>query len=249
MPRSAPVLWPAACRSRQGGADPSAGRGVDGPPGGHDFVDAVPNLVGEPNVGGTELGSEMVDRPGAEDGGGHRRVAGSDISKRWRAAGGSRTPGSARRCPCRSGPTASSRPSGSPALSLWNPAAGIAVLEGWRTKRSDDPGHGERPPLDTFRRLPRDIYLPAGDIYFWQVRSVIAMTSTARCWSKRSRPGSESSWTFSMAISTAAKRVISRFGLAPRADATYLVSRLRQWNLERPDPRASGQHQYASRLR
>ena len=52
-------------------------------------------------------------------------------------------------------------------IGLRNDGSGIAVLHGWHF-------HPERiagtDPADTkdFRRLTRDIYVPAGDIGFWQ---------------------------------------------------------------------------------
>ncbi len=54
------------------------------------------------------------------------------------------------------------------AIPLRNVAAGLAVLHGWHlwTERvtSDTP----QSALEDFRRLNRDLYVPAGDISFWQ---------------------------------------------------------------------------------
>jgi len=59
-------------------------------------------------------------------------------------------------------------------IPLRNSGAGIAVLHGWRvedysggfeTRRSEEM---TPPDTDAFRRLSRDLYIPAGDIGFWQ---------------------------------------------------------------------------------
>ncbi len=53
-------------------------------------------------------------------------------------------------------------------LGLRNVGAGIAVLQSWYLyigqQRSDDP----RAPVEAFRRLRRDLYVPAGETGFWQ---------------------------------------------------------------------------------
>ena len=54
------------------------------------------------------------------------------------------------------------------ALPLRNVASGIAVLHGWhlwpRRAGLDDP----HPEVDDFRTQTRDLYVPAGDVSFWQ---------------------------------------------------------------------------------
>jgi hypothetical protein len=53
------------------------------------------------------------------------------------------------------------------AISICNVGNGIAVLHGWRFHpewvRSD-----EHSPLDELTRLTRDLYIPPGDVGFWQ---------------------------------------------------------------------------------
>src|SRR5438105_3570467 len=53
------------------------------------------------------------------------------------------------------------------ALSLRNVGTGIAVLHAWYLHPQRLLGD-ERPPLDDFRRLSRDLYIAAGDVGFWQ---------------------------------------------------------------------------------
>src|SRR5438105_4833738 len=56
------------------------------------------------------------------------------------------------------------------AISLRNVGTGIAVLHGWRLYPQArysgvNPDHA---PLEEFQRLTRDLYVPAGDVGFWQ---------------------------------------------------------------------------------
>ena len=55
------------------------------------------------------------------------------------------------------------------AMSLRNVGNGIAVLHGWRFWPERQMGaDAEAPQLDEFNRLTRDIYIPVGDVGFWQ---------------------------------------------------------------------------------
>jgi hypothetical protein len=100
--------------------------------------------------------------------------------------------------------------------------------------------------LDTFRRLTRDLYIPVGDIYFWQ--------GGIRDPADHDRPlladkvSSQARIVVDViyADQQGGQRVVSRLGLGTRDDGTYLVTLPRQWNVDRPDPRASRAYQYAS---
>jgi hypothetical protein len=122
------------------------------------------------------------------------------------------------------------------AISVRNVGSGIAVLHGWRFYpefvRSDD-----HAPLQEFTRLTRDLYVPAGDIGFWQ--------GTFR------DPGSAEFAAAKAAVDArepvaveilygdyqGGQRVVSRFGLAPRDDGGWLASVARHWNIDRAAPR------------
>jgi hypothetical protein len=123
-------------------------------------------------------------------------------------------------------------------LSLRNAGSGIAVLHGWRIEPpSRDAMAADRPAVDSFRRLTRDLYIPAGDYGFWQG----AIRDTA-----------DPEWDLATAAISArerlivdvlygdhqgGQRVISRFSLLPRGDGQWLASVARHWNVDRPDPR------------
>ncbi len=55
------------------------------------------------------------------------------------------------------------------AMPLRNVANGMAVLDAWDVwpERPDPPDIHPR-PIDRFRRLTRDLYVPAGDVSFWR---------------------------------------------------------------------------------
>jgi hypothetical protein len=124
------------------------------------------------------------------------------------------------------------------AMSLRNVGNGIAVLHGWRFWPERQMGSDATPPtLEEFNRLTRDIYIPVGDVGFWQ--------GVFR------DPGSE---PFRAAADAVAGRVpvtidvlygdheggqhtISRFSLSPKEDGHWSATVVRHWNLDRPDPR------------
>jgi hypothetical protein len=55
------------------------------------------------------------------------------------------------------------------ALALRNVGPGMAVLQGWYpTPARVTTADGPHPPVEDFRRQVRDLYIPAGNIGFWQ---------------------------------------------------------------------------------
>ena len=53
------------------------------------------------------------------------------------------------------------------AMSVRNVGNGIAILDSWRFVPERALGR-EAPPLEEFHRLTRDLYIPVGDVGFWQ---------------------------------------------------------------------------------
>jgi len=88
-----------------------------------------------------------------------------------------------------------------------------------------------------FHRLTRDIYLAAGDIGFWQgsLRDPLEDDFAQ----VRKAIDDRALMTIDLHYSDyeGAQRVISRFGLLPRQDGTWLPAPSRHWNLDRDDPR------------
>jgi hypothetical protein len=122
-------------------------------------------------------------------------------------------------------------------MSLRNAGTGIAVLHGWRLDRGHPSGEQSRPPLEEFRRLTRDIYIPSGDVYFRQ--GAIREPEDA----DRAFIVEEMSSTERLIVDVlygdqhGGQRVIARFALTPRESGGYLAAIGRQWNVDRPDPR------------
>jgi hypothetical protein len=123
------------------------------------------------------------------------------------------------------------------AMSLRNAGTGLAVLHGWRLEPSDFPGPAERPDLDDFRRLTRDIYIPVNDIYFWQGAIREATDPDRVLLQERLESHERIAVDLLYGDQHGGQRIVSRFGLTLGKEGTYLVSLLRQWNVDRPDPR------------
>jgi hypothetical protein len=56
------------------------------------------------------------------------------------------------------------------ALSLRNVGSGMGVLHGWDLEpgQIDSASRPDHAPVDSFRRLTRDLYIPPGEVFFWQ---------------------------------------------------------------------------------
>jgi hypothetical protein len=123
-------------------------------------------------------------------------------------------------------------------MSLRNAGSGIAVLHGWRFYPERQFGADMQPtPVDEFTRLTRDLYVPTGDIGFWQ--------------GSFRDPASPEFAEAASAISArqpimvdvlygdyeGGQRMISRFGMMPRDDGGWIVAAGRHWNVDRADPR------------
>jgi hypothetical protein len=129
------------------------------------------------------------------------------------------------------------------AMSVRNAGSGIAVLHGWRAfpdqHVASGRGRGDHPPLEEFTPLTRDLYVPVGDIGFWQ--------------GSFRDPGSEEFSAVKRAVDTRARiivdvlygdfeggqRVISRFLMMPREGGGdgWMATVGRHWNIDRADPR------------
>jgi hypothetical protein len=122
------------------------------------------------------------------------------------------------------------------AISVRNVGSGIAVLHGWQLIPERGSGATDVPDIDGFHRLTRDLYVPVGDVGFWQgvLRDPAAPEfATARELIRARRP-------FTLDIlygdHEGGQRVVSRFGMTIRGDA-WIPAAGRHWNIDRPDPR------------
>jgi hypothetical protein len=129
--------------------------------------------------------------------------------------------------------------------SNWATVADLGTALGWHFYpdwRHED-AHA---PLDEFRRQTRDLYIPVGDIGFWQGAlrepGIPATPPPARS-SRVASLGPSSSST----ATTGGQRCVTRFTMRPSSHITadtdpdpaptWFASQSRNWNIDRPDPR------------
>jgi len=134
------------------------------------------------------------------------------------------------------------------AIALRNAGNGIAVLHGWRFY-PDAHRDTQHAPLEEFQRQNRDLYIPVGDIGFWQG----AFRDTEQAGYEESRKVIEARepWTVELLYGDheGGQRVISRFTAYPfenpdqspdpqrPPELRWLATASRHWNIDRPDPR------------
>ena len=122
------------------------------------------------------------------------------------------------------------------AAAVRNSGQGVAVLHGWYCFAGWRPGETQPTPPDEFRRLTRDLYVPAGDIGFCQ--------GAIRDADDPARPALLAAVTGHERLTLdvlygdheGGQRSIARFVLAPIQDG-YLCSMSRHWYLDQPHPR------------
>jgi hypothetical protein len=123
------------------------------------------------------------------------------------------------------------------AMSIRNVGSGIAVLHGWHfspERRLD----GDPPGLEDFIRLTRDLYVPAGDVGFWQGTfrdpSAPAFAAAAEA------IAAHQPLTVDVLYGDheGGQRMISRFGLLPsQGGADWIAAAARHWDIDRESPR------------
>jgi hypothetical protein len=130
------------------------------------------------------------------------------------------------------------------ALPLRNVASGIAVLHGWhlwpRRAGLEDP----HPEIDDFRTQTRDLYVPAGDISFWQAAPRDTQDELYSPVHEAIATGAPLSVDLLYGDHEGGQRTITRFYMIPRHRQTEdddpslrLCSVSRHWNIDRADPR------------
>jgi hypothetical protein len=129
------------------------------------------------------------------------------------------------------------------AIPLRNVASGIAVLHGWHLWTQRD-RRTIPPPLDSdeFRRLNRDLYVPAGDNSFWQAAVRDPDDPLYAPLREAINARNPISVDVLYGDHEGGQRTVTRFFLAPRSPDDeepwlWLCSTSRHWNLDRADPR------------
>lgn len=146
------------------------------------------------------------------------------------------------------------------AASLRNVGAGIAVLHGWRIEPDIGSRAAERPDIADFRPQGRDLYVPSGDIGFWQAAIRNADDPSREPTSATIARGDSLMVDLLYGDHEGGQRTISRFTLSGTPDKTsWLCSVVRHWNVDRAEeprpavaqqqlPTFNGQQQPRTRL-
>ena len=122
--------------------------------------------------------------------------------------------------------------------SLRNVGAGIAVLHSWEVRRNANNASVAAPDPAGFRNQERDLYIPVGDVAFWQ--------AAIRDPNHPGRADVEAAIEERASLSVdllygdheGGQRTISRFALFPIDDSTsWICSVVRHWNIDRAEPR------------
>jgi hypothetical protein len=129
------------------------------------------------------------------------------------------------------------------AIPLRNVASGLAVLHGWHLWTQRVRGATPPPASEDFRRLQRDLYVPAGDVSFWQ--AAIRDPADPLYGPVREAIAEGAAMTIDLLYGDhdGGQRTITRFNVTPRSHASeeerglWMCSLARHWNLDRPDPR------------
>jgi hypothetical protein len=129
------------------------------------------------------------------------------------------------------------------AMPLRNVAQGIAVLHGWylhtEVAKSDVP----HAPVEEFRHHMRDLYVPAGDVNFWQ--GAIRDPSDSLYQPLREAIARADGISIDLLYGDheGGQHTVTRFYLSPRTHGEdeepwlWLCAVVRHWNLDRADPR------------
>jgi hypothetical protein len=124
-------------------------------------------------------------------------------------------------------------------ISLRNAGTGLAVLHGWHfyAERILSTGTDSAPPLEDFRRLSRDLYVPVSDIGFWQ--GAFRDPGEPEFAQARERIDAGEPVTVDILYGDheGGQRVVTRFLLSTREDGVWMASAARHWNIDRDDPR------------
>ena len=123
------------------------------------------------------------------------------------------------------------------AIALRNVGSGIAVLHGWSFYPELQRGSSEHREPTEFTRLTRDLYVPAGDIGFWQ--GAFRDSGADEFAAARNAIEARSPVTVDLLYGDheGGQRVISRFALWPRDRDGWIAAAARHWNVDREDPR------------
>ena len=126
------------------------------------------------------------------------------------------------------------------AISVRNVGSGLAVTFGWDVKTELAYGDTPHGAPEQFRMQTRDLYIPAGDVGFWQGAIRESSDPDYAALSKDITEAQPFTIDVLYGDHEGGQRTITRFGMIPRRDGDvtrWFPSVARHWNLDRPDPR------------
>jgi hypothetical protein len=120
------------------------------------------------------------------------------------------------------------------AMSVRNVGSGIAVLHGWHLR--PELWRGDHADLDDFTALTRDIYVPSGDVGFWQ--GSFRDPGSPKFEALKRVIHARERFTVDVLYGDfeGGQRIVTRFGFLPH-DEGWLLGAGRHWNVDRPSPR------------
>lgn len=123
------------------------------------------------------------------------------------------------------------------AIALRNVGNGLAVLDRWDVSIDRRRGDETHPDTEAFRRLTRDLYVPAGSIGFWQ--GAFRDPSDPAFAAVRDAVRARRDITVDLLYGDheGGQRTVSRFTLMCSGDDDWITAVSRHWNLDRADPR------------
>jgi hypothetical protein len=123
------------------------------------------------------------------------------------------------------------------AIAVRNVGSGIAVLHGWCFHAEIETRAVDRPPLEEFHRLTRDLYIAPGEVGFWQG----VFRDPAEPEFEVARAAIQEPRRVMVDVlygdHELGQRSITRFALTPRDEGSWVAVVARHWNVDRPDPR------------
>ncbi len=122
------------------------------------------------------------------------------------------------------------------AISVRNVGPGLAVLHSWSASPLDLVSPSDHGDPKTFHRLTRDLYVPVGDIGFWQGTLRDPTTEEFATMAKAGGEKQRICVDILYGDHEGGQRVITRFLLTPHDDQ-WLATVARYWNIDRADPR------------
>ena len=121
-------------------------------------------------------------------------------------------------------------------LSLRNVGPGIGVLHGGRIEPGRSSPRSDPTPLDRFRLLTRDIYIPPGKVGFWQIAFRDSEAEDRDAMIEAVRQGRFSAEVL-YGDFEGGQRVITTYNVVREEDGRWRVGTVRHRQVDRRDPR------------